>query len=159
MMVRSARAGDVAAMAAIWNPIIRDTAITFTTEEKTAAGLEAMIAAPEGRWLVAEEDGVVLGFAGYGAFRGGPGYAHAREHTILLGEGARGRGVGRALMRALEAEARDAGIHVLVAGISAENPGAVAFHAALGFAEVGRMPEVGQKFDRWMALVLMQKIL
>ena len=159
MILRLATPEDAAEMAAIWNPIIRDTAITFTTEEKTLAGLESMIAAPEGTWLVAEEGGKVLGFAGYGVFRGGPGYAHVREHTILLGEGARGRGIGRALMQALEAEARKAGLHALVAGISGENPGAVAFHAALGFEDVGRMPEVGRKFGRFMDLVLMQKAL
>ena len=159
MTIRPAQAQDAAAMAAIWNPIIRDSAITFTTEEKTPEAIAAMLAAPEGVWLVAEEGGALLGFAGYGPFRGGPGYAASREVTVHLAADARGRGLGRALMQALEAEARAAHIHVLIAGISGENPGAVAFHAALGFEEVGRMPEVGQKFGRWMTLLLMQKIL
>jgi phosphinothricin acetyltransferase len=62
-------------------------------------------------------------------------------------------------MTRLEEVARAADMHVLVAGVSGENLGAIAFHRAIGFAEVARMPEVGRKFGRWMDLVLLQKIL
>ena len=159
MTVRAARAGDAAAIAAIWAPLIRDTTVTFTTEEKTAADIAAMIGARPGAFVVAEREGGVAGFATYGPFRAGPGYAQSAEVTIILSEGARGQGLGRSLMRALERAARDAGIHVLVAGISADNAAALEFHRALGFAETGRMPEVGRKFGRWLDLVLMQKTL
>ena len=159
MRLRPARVQDAAAIAAIWNPIIRDTAVTFTSVEKAEDDLARSITAAGAVWQVAEIGGEVAGFATYGAFRGGPGYAHVREHTIHLDKAARGRGIGRALMREIEAQARAQGVHVLVAGISGENPGAVAFHAAIGFEEVGRMPQVGRKFERWMDLVLMQKIL
>ena len=47
----------------------------------------------------------------------------------------------------------------MFAGCSAENPGAVAFHARLGFQEVATLREVGFKFGRWIDLVLMQKTL
>jgi phosphinothricin acetyltransferase len=159
MRLRPARVQDAAAIAAIWNPIIRDTAVTFTSVEKAEDDLARSITAAGAVWQVAEIGGEVAGFATYGAFRGGPGYAHVREHTIHLDKAARGRGIGRALMREIEAQARAQGVHVLVAGISGENPGAVAFHAAIGFEEVGRMPQVGRKFERWMDLVLMQKSL
>ena len=101
----------------------------------------------------------VLGFVTYGQFRGGNGYLHAMEHTIILAPEARGRGVGRGLMGALEDHARAGGAHLMVGGISAENAAGVAFHAAVGFAEAGRVREAGRKFDRWIDLVLMQKIL
>jgi phosphinothricin acetyltransferase len=147
MILRRAEARDAMAVAAIWNPVIRDTAATFTTQEKTAEGLAADFAtrAAEGKlFLVAEEAGELLGFATYFQFRNGPGYARTMEHSIILSPAARGRGLGRALMAGIEDHARTAG---------------VAFHRSVGFAEVARLPEVGFKFGRWMDLVLMQKIL
>jgi phosphinothricin acetyltransferase len=62
-------------------------------------------------------------------------------------------------MARLQEVARAADVHVLVAGVSGENLVAIAFHRAIGFAEVARMPEVGRKFGRWMDLVLLQKAL
>ncbi|APX21492.1 MAG: N-acetyltransferase [Rhodobacteraceae bacterium] len=157
MIVRPARAEDAAPLVALWNPWIRDTAITFTTDEKTEAGLAADIAARGPAFVVAEDGGALLGFATFFPFRAGPGYAWTKEHTVILAPEARGRGAGRALMAALEDEAQRQGVHALMAGISAENPAGVAFHAAIGFHEVARLPQVGRKFDRWMDLVLMQK--
>jgi len=48
-------------------------------------------------------------------------------------------------------------VHVMVGAIDSENVGSIAFHEALGFTVVGRMPEVGRKFDRWLDLVLLQR--
>ncbi|MGR3493890.1 N-acetyltransferase family protein [Citreimonas sp.] len=159
MTIRPARPEDAEAIAAIWNVVIDETAVTFTTERKTVPGLQADIAARGRAFQVAEEEGRVLGFATYFPFRGGPGYAFTKEHSIQLAPEGRGRGLGRALMAALENAARAEGVHSLWAGISGENPSGVAFHAALGFVEVARLPQVGRKFDRWMDLVLMQKFL
>lgn len=161
-MIRPATPRDYPAILAFWNPVIRDTTVTFSSEEKTPESLEAMIAARRAagqEFFVAEEAGTVLGFVTYGQFRGGNGYLYAMEHTIILAPEARGRGVGRGLMSALEDHARAGGVHLMVGGISAENAAGVAFHAAMGFAEAGRVREAGRKFDRWIDLVLMQKIL
>ena len=81
------------------------------------------------------------------------------EHTVILSARAQGRGVGRALMSAIEDHARASGVHVMMAGVSAENPDGVAFHKAVGYAQVARIPQVGRKFGRWMDLVLLQKLL
>ena len=159
MRVRQAEAADAKAIAAITNAIIRDTLITFTTDERGEDGIAYDIQTRGPAFLVAERDEQVLGFATYGPFRSGPGYAQCRELTVQLSPDAREQGMGRALIQALEAAARAQGIHVLVAGISSANPGAISFHTALGFSEVGRMPEVGFKWGKRLDLVLMQKIL
>lgn len=159
MSVRAAVPEDAGAITGISNPYIRETAVTFTTTEKTEAGIAADIAARPGAFFVAEESGAVIGFATAFAFRAGPGYRHTMEHTVILSPGARGGGLGRALMARLEAALREEGAHVLVGGVSGENEAGIAFHRAIGFEAVGRMPQVGRKFGRWMDLVLMQKIL
>lgn len=161
-MIRPARPGDIPGVLAIWNPIIRDTLITFTPDEKAPQDMAELLrsrAAAGQPFLVAEEDGQVAGFVTYGPFRGGAGYRHSAEHTILLAPVARGRGLGRALMAAMEEHARAQGIHAMIGGVSAANPKGVAFHAAIGYAEVARVPQVGRKAGRWLDLVLMQKIL
>ena len=153
-MIRPATPDDAPAIAAIWNKVIRDTTITFNPDEKTVEEVAGLIAKS---CLVWEEDGQLLGFARYFQFRGGAGYRFSAEHTILLDDAAKGRGGGRALMGALCDHARDAGMHTMFAGCSAENPGAVRFHAAMGFVTVATLSEVGFKFGRWIDLVLMQK--
>lgn len=161
MIIRPAILTDAGAIAAIWNPWIRNTAVTFNATEKNDRDVAAMI---EDRCrlghatLVAVDDDL-LGFASYAQFRGGVGYRTCMEHSVILSPAARGRGAGRALMSALEDHARAAGAHQMIGGVSAENPDGIAFHAALGYRLIATVPEVGYKFGRYMDLVLMQKIL
>ena len=162
MIVRPATHADASAIAAIWNIYIRGTTVTFTTDEKSASDVCDYIDARQSDGMtvvVAEEEGRVIGFAAASVFRSGLGYAHTRESSVMLDEGLSGRGTGRALMAAVEEAARAQGIRALVAGISGDNEAAIAFHGRIGFDHVGRMPEVGHKFDRWLDLVLMQKTL
>ena len=154
-MIRPATAADAPGIAAIWTPVIRDTTITFNPVLKSEAEIAALTEGAD-PFLVWEEAGQILGFARYFQFRGGLGYLHTVEHTILLHPGGQGRGGGRALMVALCDRARAAGKHSMFAGVSVENVAGLAFHAAIGFDTVARLPEVGFKFGRWIDLVLMQ---
>ena len=159
MIIRQAQTGDAEAIAALVNDIVDGTTVTFTTIRKSPEDVEAEISARGEAFQVVKQDDRVIGFATYFPFRSGPGYAQVKEHSIALAPDARGRGAGRRLMIRLEDVARDAGVHTLVAAVSGENTEGVAFHTALGFAEVGRLPEVGVKFGRRLDLVLMQKLL
>ena len=155
MIVRPATSLDAAGIARILNPVIRDTAITFNSQERTPEEIAQTITSVP-CYLVAEDLGQIIGFASYDQFRKGIGYARAMEHTIALADAARGKGAGRALMSALCEHARAAGVGSLWAGVSGENPAGVAFHSAIGFETIATLPKVGFKFGRWMDLVLMR---
>ncbi|GLS86886.1 N-acetyltransferase [Cypionkella aquatica] len=156
-MIRPARPEDARDLAALWNPWIRDTAITFAAAEKSQADVAALIAARD-CFLVYINNGL-QGFATYSQFRNGNGYATCMEHTIILSPTARGLGAGRALMGAVEAHAKAAGAHQMIGAISAENPAGHAFHAAVGYHEIAIIRDAGFKFGRFIDLVLMQKFL
>jgi phosphinothricin acetyltransferase len=161
LLIRRATLDDAAAIAAIWNPYIRDTAVTFNPVEKSGPEVAQMIADRDrlghATFVAVADD--IIGFATYAQFRGGAGYATCMEHSILLAPAARGLGAGRGLITAICGHARSAGAHQMIAGVSAENPDGVAFHARMGFAEIARVPQAGRKFDRFIDLVLMQKFL
>ena len=157
-MIRPATAADAPALWAIWTPVIRETTSIFHTTERSEDEIAALAAGAD-PFLVWEEGGRVLGFARCFPFRAGNGYARTVEHTILLDPAARGRGGGRALMEALCDAARAQGKHTMWGAVSAENEAGLAFHRACGFTAHGRLPEVGRKFDRWLDLVLMGRIL
>ncbi|MGY6547804.1 MAG: N-acetyltransferase family protein [Roseinatronobacter sp.] len=162
LTLRDATADDAPAIADIWNPIIRDTVITFHPDPRSPQDIAQMIATRQqaGRaFLVAHQGPVCLGFASYDQFRPGPGNARSMEHTINLAPEARGQGIGHRLLRALEDHARGAGHHLMVAAITGDNLTSIHFHAAQGYVETGRMPQIGWKFGRYHDLVLMQKFL
>lgn len=161
-MIRETLPEDLEPIRAFWNPLIRETLVTFSSEEKTEAAMRSLLdtrrSAGHGMFT-ALADGRPVGFAGYGPFRTGNGYGRTMEHTIILSDAARGRGLGRALLHRLEDHARAAGHHQMIAAVSGGNPAGRAFHAALGYHLVGTIPQAGWKFGRFWDLWLMQKIL
>lgn len=155
--VSLATPADAEPILAFWNPLIKNTLITFSSTLKTVTDVKNMI--QNQAFFVAKQNENVLGFATYSQFRGGDGYARTMEQTIILAPQAQGKGIGRILLGTLENHARDNGCHSLVAGISGQNPVGLAFHETMEYVEVARIPEVGHKFKQWLDLVLMQKIL
>jgi L-amino acid N-acyltransferase len=161
-MIRPATAADAPALAALLNHWILHTAVTFNPVPKTESDILTMIAAKAAdghAFLVAEDAGQVIGQASYGQFRGGQGYATCMEHSISLLPGTPRKGLGRALLTAVEDHARTAGAHQMIAGVSGENPDGRAFHERLGYRHIATVPQAGFKFGRYMDLVLMQKFL
>ena len=163
MIVRAAdRARDGEAVLAIVNDAILNSSAWYEYEPWDTARLTSWFDAKQaGGWplLVADDGAAALGFASFGPFRDRPAYARTVEHSVYIAAEARGRGVGRYLLGAIVDEAQARGLHAMIGGVDAANEGSLAFHRAAGFAEVGRLREVGWKFERWLDLVFMQKLL
>ena len=165
VVVRDATSSDVREITAI-----RNAGIATTTHEWTET---AHTVAERGEWLasqqaagrpaiVAVDADAVVGCASYADFRDSarwPGYRFTVEHSIHVREDCWGRGIGRILVQTLVDRATSEGKHAMVAGIDSDNIRSIRFHERLGFFEVARMPEVGEKFGRRLDLVLMQRIL
>ena len=105
------------------------------------------------------EPGVLAGFATWGPFRPRAAYKYTAEHSVYVAERFRAAGIGRQLMEAIIAEAKQAELHMLIAGIDATNVASIALHRSLGFRCCGTVREAGFKFGRWLDLEFWQLIL
>lgn len=106
--------------------------------------------------LVLEQNNVVVGFGTYDTFRPFEGFKYSVEHSLYIHKNFRGLGFGKSLLKALISEAKKDNLHIMIAGIDAENKASISLHFQFGFKEVGRFPEVGFKFERRLDLVFMQ---
>ncbi len=151
LTIRDATDDDAEAMAAIYAPYVRETAISFEMEPPSADVLRARMREFRAAHfvLVAEEDAHVVGYAYASTFRARAAYRNTAETTVYVDRSLHRRGVGRALMNEVMTRLRAAGFHRAVAGITLPNPASVALHESLGFEPVGVFREVGRKYDRW----------
>jgi phosphinothricin acetyltransferase len=159
--VRRARPGDAVAIAAIYAPHVTDGVVSFELTPPDAAEVARRMADGGARypWLVAEDDGPVLGYAYASAFRARAAYDWAVETTVYIATAAQGRGVGRSLYDALLAELIRAGFTQAVAVIALPNDASVRLHERLGFAPVGVNPAIGYKHGRWIDVGIWQRAL
>lgn len=162
MHIRDAGDADIDAITAIYNDAVAHTTAIWNETLVDAANRRAWLADRIGAGypvLVAEAEGTVLGYATFGDWRAWDGYRHTVEHSVYVRADRRGGGIGRALMAALIDRARGLGKHVMVAGIEAGNTGSIRLHEALGFRQVGLLPQVGAKFGVWLDLAFLQLVL
>jgi phosphinothricin acetyltransferase len=163
--IRPSLDADIAAIAAIYAHHVLHGTGTFETEPPGVADMAARradVLAKGLPYLVAERasDGAILGFAYCNWFKPRPAYRFSAEDSIYLADDARGRGVGATLLKALIEAAEAAGVRKLIAVIGdAANLGSIGVHRAQGFAHVGVLEDVGWKFDRWLDVVLMDRVL
>ena len=159
--IRDARPEDADAVCEIYNHYIRDTVITFELDELTADDLAARFAKIQGAglpWLVADDGGVVVGYAYAGLFKERAAYTHTVETSIYLAADERGRGIGTAiyaqllgrLTRLTPAQSPHAPIHVMIGGVALPNEASVALHERFGMRKVAHFEQVGFKFGRWV---------
>jgi phosphinothricin acetyltransferase len=159
VLIRDADEADLAAIRDIYNHAVEHTTAIWN---ETLVDLENRLdwfRLRKGRGfpvIVAERDGKVAGYASYGDWRAFDGYRHTVEHSVYVDKDCRGGGIGELLMRALIERAEKGNIHVMIAGIEAENAASIKLHEKLGFRIAGTFSEVGIKFGRWLDLTCME---
>ncbi len=149
--VRVARLDDAAAVAAVYAPYVRETAISFETEPPDASEIRRRMAAglPAYPWLVCEQEGGVVGYAHASPHRDRAAYAWSADVTVYLRQGLQRRGLGRALYCPLLELLRRQGFTRAYGGIALPNDASVALHEAMGFAPIGVYRSVGYKLGAW----------
>ncbi len=159
--LRAAAAEDLDAVTAIYAHHVRTGTATFEIEPPDTREMQRRWRDITGHglpYLVAVADGEVLGYAYAGPYRPRPAYRFTLEDSIYVHADASRRGIGRALLARLIDEAERAGARQMVAVIGdANNDPSIRLHAALGFDRVGLLSSVGNKFGRWLDVVLMQR--
>jgi phosphinothricin acetyltransferase len=160
-MIRQVRpARDAARCAEILGPYA-DGPETFLEGRPSVAAMRTIIRDTTAThpWLVAEREGVVVGYAYAGPHRTRPGYRWAAEVSVFVDRPCHGSGVGRALYEELLARLRRQRLHVALAGITLPNHASVGLHEAMGFTPVGVYREVGWKAGAWRSVGWWQLLL
>ena len=155
MNCRLARTEDAAAIRAIYEPIVRETAISFEYDPPDVAEIERRMAQvlASRPWLVYRQHGGVLGYAYASTYRDRRAYDWNTEVSVYVHADARGRGVARELYATLFDVLRALGYRQVVAGATLPNPASERLHAGFGFRQLGVLPRAGYKFGLWHDVV------
>ena len=160
--IRRATHEDAAAIADIYNQSVGCSTATFDTELETASDRMRWLdehTAQQHPVLVAERDGVVVGWASLSRYSTRCAYEATVEASAYIDESETGRGLGTALSEALFEAGRAGGVHAILSRICTENTASLAMARKLGFFEIGVMREVGVKFGRSLDVMWLEKIL
>jgi L-amino acid N-acyltransferase len=161
--IRLVERSDSDAVRAIYNLEVRDSTVTFDMVERSPE--EQMVWIDEHRGAYAaivavdEPTGAVVGFGSLSPYRPRAAYSPTVEDSVYVHRDHRGQGHGQLLLEELVRRARDHGFHTVIARIVGGHEASIALHAGCGFGRAGTEREVGRKFNRWLDVVLMQRML
>ena len=161
--IRPSQLADIPAITAIYAHHVLHGTGTFEVDPPTQDDMtsrRADVLSKRLPYLVATEGDKLLGFAYCNWFKPRPAYRFSAEDSIYMAPDAQSRGLGRALLAELMAQAELAGVRKLIAVIGdSANVGSVGVHRSVGFSHVGTLKSCGWKFDRWLDVVMMDKSL
>ena len=159
--VRTATEADVTAITDIFSHYVVHSTATFMTSPPTLEQQRTWLRdrEPIHPVIVAEAEGLVVGWASLSAFRTREAYRQTAELGVYVRHDRHRQGIGRTLVGELIVRARALGHHVMVGGCCHESTASLALMASLGFTQVARFREVGRKFDRWLDVIFLQLFL
>jgi L-amino acid N-acyltransferase YncA len=161
LVVRPAAIADADAICRIYNQGIEDRVATLETAIRTPDERRAWLEgrSPRHPVLVAERGGTIVGWSSVNPFNPRACYDHVGDFSIYVERAARGSGVGRRLLEALIAGARELGYHKLVLAAFPHNAAGCALYARCGFRTVGIYREQGMLNGKWVDVILMERLL
>lgn len=168
IIIRSAVTKDAESILKIYSHYVKNTAISFEYDAPTLEEFKGRIAHTLEKYpyLVAEQDGKIIGYAYGSQFHPRAAYQWCAEVSIYVDANTRKCGVGRILYEALEEALNNQGILNLYACIAYTdnedeylNNNSAQFHAHLGYEQIGRFHKCGYKFNRWYDMIWMEKII
>ena len=169
MEIRLATTDDAEAIIAIYEPYVRNTAITFEyevpdPEEFRSRIRETLKTHP---YLVATEGGSIAGYAYAGPLRKRAAYQHSAEMSIYIDQRYRQHGIGRSLYLELEKQLVRQNVFSLYAGVTVSDrpddayvtDGSICFHERMGYTRIGEYHLCGYKFGQWYSVAWLEKSL
>ncbi|MFI3313806.1 MAG: N-acetyltransferase family protein [Eubacteriales bacterium] len=162
MEIRVATVADCAAMLEIYRPYIEETTVSFEYEVPSLDEFTDRLTAIQSHgfpWLVAVEDGVVLGYAYASPFHSRTAYRWTADVTIYLHRDSRGKGLGHLLYEKLFAILADLGYRSIYAIVTGQNDVSLRFHKKLGFDTDLVFPQAGYKHGLWLDVHYLCKFL
>jgi L-amino acid N-acyltransferase len=161
VIIRRAELGDVEPITEIYNEAILTTTATFDTEPKDVAERTEWLNSHGERYpvLIAFLGDRVVGWSALSRWSDRPAYDHTAETSFYVKSEFRGLGIGRKLKQATIEEARRLGFHTLVARVAEGSEESLHLNMSMGFVHIGTLKEVGRKFDRFIGVHILQKML
>jgi phosphinothricin acetyltransferase len=162
MQVRPATRADLPGILEIYNDAVLNTTATYDYEPRTLEhrtqwfedhqrdGYPVFVAVDAG--------GRVVGWSALNPFHARMGYRFTAENSVYVAADVRGKGIGKLLLAPLIEGAKARGLHAIIAVIDADNEASIRLHAAFGFEKVGHFKQTGFKFNRWLDVVYMERL-
>lgn len=159
--IRPATRDDLPRLTEIYNYYVVNTPITFDLEpvtvEQRVRWFDEHAGAGRHQLFVAEDAGLVVGWAGTGPFRDRAAYDTSVETSIYCAHDAKGRGIGAVMYRALFDALKNEDINRILAGITIPNEASIKLHRKFGFTDVGVFTECGRKFGKYWDVAWMER--
>lgn len=163
MQVRPAIHSDLDGILAIYNDAVLTTTATYDYEPRSLDDRVAWFEEHQRQRLpvlvAVEANSQILGWSSLSRYHNRSGYRFTVENSVYVATRHRGRGIGTLLLPPLIESARALRLHAIIAAIDAENEASIRLHSRFEFAEVGRFKQVGFKFNRWLDVIYMERLL
>jgi len=160
---RKVEAKDIPVLQEIYNYYVRTSTATFHYEPRTAEEMSEMLLQCDPvylseSWIIHWND-EVAGYVYFAPYKKREAYKCSSEVTLYLKKDMTGKGIGTDALLKMENRAKESGVHTLMAVICGENADSIRLFEKCGYEKCAHLKDVGNKFNRFLDVVMYQKIL